>query len=70
MKPVFTCTDHDLDPFFIARNDGSACCDIEMGACDLCGFALTPENVSWEDGNYCDHCDRKMHEIAAYDAVS
>jgi hypothetical protein len=70
MKPDFTCTDDDLDPFFVSRNNGSAGCDIGMGACDLCGFSLTPENVSWDDGNYCHHCDCKMHKIVAYVAIS
>jgi hypothetical protein len=69
MKPVFTCTDCAIDAQAVSSGDGLALSDSEIVACDLCGFSLTPDNVSWDDGNYCDDCDYKMNKIAAYGAI-
>jgi len=40
--------------------NGCAWCKLELGECSLCEASLTPNNVAWDNHDFCSYCDYKL----------
>ncbi len=40
--------------------NGCAWCQLELGECSLCEASLTPNNVAWDNHDFCSYCDYKL----------
>lgn len=42
------------------EENGCAWCQLELGECSLCEASLTPNNVAWDNHDFCSYCDNKL----------
>jgi hypothetical protein len=56
-----SCPDCVIDAYINEPTyQGYAWCEFELGECQRCEEGLTPENVAWNDSQYCDYCDHMI----------
>jgi hypothetical protein len=61
ISPLGTCPECSLETY-VQWNEENQCagCGLVLETCGRCETELTPDNVSWDDYQYCSYCDHIM----------